>query len=49
MKDLQAKEKEGGMGEDDIQRAKKEAQKIVDEGNKKLEDLYTKKEKEILQ
>ncbi len=49
MKDLQAKEKEGGVGEDDARRFKNEAQKIVDEGNKKLEDLYTKKEKEILQ
>lgn len=48
MKDLQVKEKSGGMGEDEIRRYKNDAQKMVDEINKKLEELYTKKEKEIL-
>lgn len=48
MKDLQAKEKAGGLGKDEIFRHKNEAQKMVDEANKKLEDLYAKKEKEIL-
>jgi ribosome recycling factor len=45
---LQAKEKEGGMGKDEIFRHKNEAQKLVDESNKKLEEIYAKKEKEIL-
>ena len=48
MKDLQAKEKDGGMGEDEVFRHQKEIQKMVDEVNKKLDESYTKKEKEIL-
>ncbi len=48
MKDLKAQEKQGGMGEDEVRRTEKEIQKIVDEGNKKLDESYVKKEKEIL-
>jgi len=48
VKDLDAKEKEGGMGKDEIFRLKKDVQKIVDDANKKLEDMYAKKEKELL-
>ena len=48
IKDLQAKEKSGGYGKDEIFRLKNEAQKLVDDANKKLEDSYTKKEKEII-
>jgi ribosome recycling factor len=48
IKDLQAKEKSGGYGKDDIFRAKNDAQKIVDDANKKLDDMFAKKEKEIL-
>ena len=48
LKELQAKEKDGGLGKDDIFRLKNEAQKAVDEENKKLEELFAKKEKEIL-
>jgi ribosome recycling factor len=48
IKDLGVKEKEGGMGKDEIFRLKGEAQKLVDGANKKLEELYAKKEKEIL-
>lgn len=48
IKDLQAKEKAGGMGKDEIFRLKNEAQKLVDDANKKLEDAFGKKEKEIL-
>lgn len=48
MKDLQAKEKDGGMGKDEVFRLQKEIQKMVDEANKKLDELYAKKEKEIL-
>lgn len=47
MKDLQAKEKAGGIGKDEVFRHQKEIQKFVDETNKKLDDLYTKKDKEI--
>ena len=48
MKDLKSKEKEGGMGEDEVRRNEKEIQKMVDEANKKFEEIYSKKEKEIL-
>ncbi len=48
IKDLDAKEKEGGMGKDEIFRLKKDAQKIVDDCNKKLDEANAKKEKEIL-
>lgn len=48
IKDLQAKEKSGGFGKDDIFRFKNDTQKMVDDANKKLEDMYSKKEKEIL-
>jgi ribosome recycling factor len=49
MKDLQAKEKSGTLGKDDAFRTKNETQKIVDDCNKKLEEMYAKKEKEIMQ
>lgn len=42
-------EKSGSMGKDDVFRAKQELQKLVDEVNKKLDLLYEKKEKEILE
>jgi ribosome recycling factor len=45
--EIQAKEKEGGMGEDEKFRYKDEMQKYIDEANKKLEELFEKKEKEI--
>ncbi len=48
IKDLQEKEKGGGYGKDEIFRLKNETQKIVDEAGKKLEELYSKKEKEVL-
>jgi ribosome recycling factor len=48
IKDLDAKEKAGGMGKDEIFRLKKEAQKFVDEAVKKTDDLFAKKEKEIV-
>ena len=48
VKDLDAKEKEGGMGKDEIFRLKKDAQKIVDDFNKKLDEMYARKEKELL-
>ena len=46
--DIQEKEKAGQMSEDDKYKAKDELQKMVDEANKKLEDLSNKKETEIM-
>jgi len=48
IKDLQAKEKDGGYGKDEIFRLKNEVQKMVDELGKKLEENFAKKEKELL-
>jgi ribosome recycling factor len=45
--DIQAKEKEGGMSEDERFRFKAEMQKLIDAANKALEDVFIKKEKEI--
>lgn len=46
-KDIEAREKSGEYAEDDKFRAKEELQKLVEEANKKLEDLFEKKEKDI--
>ncbi|MEK7140569.1 MAG: ribosome recycling factor [Patescibacteria group bacterium] len=46
--DVQTKEKEGKMPEDDKFRAKEELQKIIDEVNKNLESIFEKKEKEVM-
>ena len=48
IRDLSAKEKEGGMGKDDIFRLKNDTQKLVDEAIKKLDEAYVRKEKEIV-
>jgi ribosome recycling factor len=48
VKDLNAKEKEGGYGKDEIFRLTKETQKLVDDANKRADDLFARKEKEIL-
>lgn len=45
--EIQQKEKQGGMGEDDKFRLKDEMQKIIDEANKKMEEMAEKKETEI--
>ena len=47
-KDIQAKEKQGGMSEDEKFRLKNEMQKIIDGLNKILEETFGKKEREIL-
>jgi len=47
VKDIEAKEKLGGMGEDEKFRFKAEMQKLVDGANKALEDIFAKKNKEI--
>jgi ribosome recycling factor len=46
--DIQAKEKEGALTEDEKFRYKDELQKLVDEANGKLEELTEKKEKELM-
>ena len=46
--DIQEKEKNGEISEDDKFRLKDELQKIIDEENKKLEEMLSKKEKEII-
>lgn len=47
VKDIEAKEKLGGMSEDEKFRFKAEMQKLVDAGNKSLEEIFAKKQKEI--
>ncbi len=45
--DIQKKHKEGAMGEDDKFRAKDEMEKHIGEGNKQLDALFDRKQKEI--
>lgn len=47
-KDIDAREKDGEYGEDDKRRYREEMQKIVDQANQELEDIFSKKEKEML-
>lgn len=46
--EIQEKEKEGGMTEDERKWAKDELEKIVSEVNKNLEEMFNKKEKEVM-
>lgn len=46
--DVQAKEKEGKLTEDEKFRAKEDLQKIIDEANQTLEASFEKKEKEVM-
>jgi ribosome recycling factor len=46
-KDIEAKEKQGGMGEDEKFRLKKELDKMIEGENKKLQEAFDRKEKEI--
>ncbi|MSU56490.1 MAG: ribosome recycling factor [Candidatus Taylorbacteria bacterium] len=47
IKEIEEKEKEGGMGEDEKFRLKKELDKMSEAENKKLQDAFERKEKEI--
>ena len=47
LNDIEAKEKAGGMGEDEKIRLKVELQKHVDASNEALDAIFEKKEKEI--
>ena len=49
LKSLDATEKEGGMGEDEVARLKAEVQKIIDAGNESIASILKKKEEEIAQ
>ena len=46
--DIQLEEKNGKISEDEKFKAKDELQKLIDEANRKLEELAEKKEKEIM-
>ena len=48
LQDIEAKEKLGGMGEDEKFRLKKELDKLTEGENKKLQEAFGRKEKEIL-
>jgi ribosome recycling factor len=48
MKDVEAKQKEGKLTEDEKFKAKEELQKIIDGANNALEGLFEKKQKEIM-
>jgi ribosome recycling factor len=45
--DLNSQKKEGLMSEDEMMRAKTEMEKMVQEGTRKFEELFAKKEQEI--
>lgn len=47
IKDIDAAEKDGGMGKDEVQRLKEEVQKYIDAGVADLEALAKKKQEEI--
>jgi ribosome recycling factor len=48
MEDIEAKKKESKMTEDEMFRAKEELQKIINETNNGLENIFEKKEKEVM-
>jgi len=48
MKDIDSKKDESGFSEDDIKYAKAEVQKIIDESNKALEEIFSQKESVVL-
>ena len=47
IKQVEAAQKEGGIGEDDVKRMKEEVQKLIDAGNASFAALLAKKETEI--
>ncbi len=49
LKDIEAAEKGGGMGEDEVKRLKAEVQKFIDTGNEALQKALERKEEEIAQ
>lgn len=49
LKALEAAEKAGGMGEDEVKRLKGEVQRLIDMGNESLAKILERKEEEIAQ
>lgn len=47
IKGIEAAEKEGGMGEDEVKRLKEEVQKLIDAGSAALDALLEKKKTEV--
>jgi ribosome recycling factor len=47
-KDIDKRAKEGEYGEDEKKRYRDELQKLVDIGNQELEEIFTKKEQEVM-
>lgn len=47
-KEIDVLEKEGAYGEDDKNRYKEELQKLVDDANNEVHDIFSKKEKEVM-
>lgn len=47
IKEIEAAEKEGGMGQDEVKRLKEEVQKMIDAGTASLDALLKKKQEEI--
>ncbi len=47
LKELDAAEKEGGMGEDELKRLKEEVQKLIDAGQASLDSALKRKQEEI--
>lgn len=48
MKDVDAKKEESGMSEDDIKFSKTEIQRLIDEANQNLEEIFSQKEVIVL-
>jgi ribosome recycling factor len=48
LSDIEVKEKEGKITEDERFRAKEELQKIINETNSNLEEIFNKKEREVM-
>ena len=46
--DIQQREKDGALTEDEKFKSKDELQKLVDEANKTLEAMFEKKQKEVM-
>lgn len=47
-KELDTQKKDGDIGEDDMFRDKESLQKLIDEANRSVEELFTKKETDIM-
>jgi ribosome recycling factor len=49
MKEIESAGKDGGISEDDVKSTKTEIQRLVDESNKNLEEIFTQKESNVLE